>query len=56
MGVATTSNGDPNGGNTADVENENENEQENELELTQVALAGQKCEGLAVFCANVALT
>ena len=30
-------------------------EQENEAEINQVALAGQDCEGIAVFCANAAI-
>ena len=37
------------------AELENEAEQENKAEISQVAIAGQKCEGIAVFCANAAI-
>ena len=40
--------------NTQTAELENEAEQENEAEISQVAIAGQDCNGIAVFCANVA--
>ena len=37
------------------AELENEAEQENEVKISQVAVAGQECEGIAVFCANAAI-
>ena len=42
-------------GNTQEAELENEAEQENEAEISQIAVAGQECEGVAVFCANAAI-
>ena len=42
-------------GNTQEAELENEADQENEAEINQVAIAGQECEGIAVFCANAAV-
>ena len=47
--------GDPEAGETQEAELENEAEQENESEIYQVAIAGQECEGIAVFCANAAI-
>ena len=41
--------------NTQEAELENEAEQENEAEISQLAIAGQECEGVAVFCANAAI-
>ena len=37
------------------AELENEAEQENEAKISQVAIAGQDCKGIAVFCANAAI-
>ena len=47
--------GDPEAENEQAAELENEAEQENEAKVTQIALAGQDCEGIAVFCANAAI-
>ncbi len=41
--------------NTQEAELENEADQENEAKISQVAVAGQECEGVAVFCANAAV-
>ena len=38
-----------------EAELENEAEQENEAKIFQIAIAGQECEGIAVFCANAAI-
>ena len=54
-GLATTSNGDPNGGNTQAAELENEADQENKAKISQVAVAGQECKGVAVYCTNAAI-
>ena len=37
------------------AELENEADQENEAKISQIAIAGQDCEGIAVFCANAAI-
>ena len=42
-------------GDTQAAELENEAEQENEAKISQIAVAGQECEGVAVFCANAAI-
>ena len=54
--LQTTLVGDPTAGETQEAELENEAEQENEAKISQLAIAGQKCEGVAVFCANEQLT
>ena len=42
-------------GDTQTAELENEAEQENEAKISQIAIAGQDCKGIAVFCANAAI-
>ena len=41
--------------NTQEAELENEADQENEAKISQIASAGQECEGIAVFCANAVI-